>query len=229
MFVEEETIRDITPRLRDLRFTITNSNVSDWMCEGILTVRFTDYGSSVTRKSLAIRYWISLIALYCLVQPSIAQQKLDQLLVYGDDFIFSIKEPPGWKGDVANAEKFQSNVILHENGQPPESFSGLIRIRVNEKADENTAADLAEDMRGYKARYPKIQFKDLAVENPMYRCLGKVFYVPGEFYEYVMYVNPGKGRPLLFSASMSSEKSEANEKELDAYKSAVRSITLLKP
>jgi hypothetical protein len=133
-----------------------------------------------------------------MIQPSFAQQKLDQLLVYGDNFIFSVKEPPGWKGDTTSAAKFQSNVILHETGQPPESFSGLIRIRLNDKADENTSADLEEDMRGYKAQYPKIQFKDLAMKNPRYLCLAKVFYVPGEFYEYLAYVNPGQESPFFF-------------------------------
>jgi hypothetical protein len=164
-----------------------------------------------------------------MIQPSFAQQKLDQLLVYGDDFIFSVKEPAGWKGDTTSAGKFQSNVILHETGQPPESFSGLIRIRINDKADENTSADLEEDMRGYRAQYPKIQFKDLTVKNPPYRCLARVFYVPGEFYEYVAYVNPGPGKPFLFSVSMSSQKSEASAKELEGYRSAVQSLRLVKP
>jgi len=164
-----------------------------------------------------------------MIQPSFAQQKLGQLLVYGDDFIFSVKEPPGWKGDTTIAGKFESNVVLHETGQRPESFSGLIRIRLNDKVDENTSSDLEEDMRGYRAQYPKVQFKDLPLRNLRYLCLAKVFYVPGEFYEYVAYVNPGPGKPFLFSVSMSSEKSEASAKELEAYKSAVQSLRLLKP
>jgi hypothetical protein len=53
----------------------------------------------------------------------------DQLLVYGENFTFGVKEPPGWNGDITNAEKFQSNVVLHESGQPLDSTSGLIRIR----------------------------------------------------------------------------------------------------
>jgi hypothetical protein len=120
-------------------------------------------------------------------------------------------------------------VILHESGQPRLSWSGLIRIRVNPKVNENTSADLAEDMRDYKAQFSNVQFKDLVVTNPHYLCVAKLFYIPGESYEYVTYVNPGPKRPILFSVSMNTEKSEASAKELEAYKLAVPSLTLLKP
>jgi hypothetical protein len=192
-------------------------------------MQLTCYGVRKARSFIARRFWSYLIISSWIIQSSFGQQKLDQLLVYGNDFIFSVKEPPGWNGDTINAEKFQSNVILHESGQPSDSLSGLIRIRVNSKEDENTSADLEEDMRDYKARYAKVQFKDLSIKNPRYLCLAKVFYVPGEFYEYVTYVNPGPKKPLLFSVSMNTQKSEASAKELEAYKSAVQSLTLLKP
>jgi hypothetical protein len=187
-----------------------------------------DYSVSGARSAVA-RFWVCCTIVFTLSSSSFAQQKLDQLLVYGDDFMFSVKEPPGWKGDATTAAKFQSNLILHEIGQQPESSSGLIRIRIDEKVDENTSADLKEDMRGYRAQYPKIQFRELPVKNQRYLCMAKVFYIPGEFYEYVTYVNPGPGKPFLFSVSMNSQKSEASAKELDAYKSAVQSLTLLKP
>ena len=185
--------------------------------------------NAVRRSSISRRLVAYVIALSWIIQPSFAQQSLDQLLVHGDDFIFSVKEPPGWKGDSTTAAKYQSNLILHETSKPQESASGLIRIRIDDKLDENTSADLKEDLRGYQVQYPKIQFKELLVRNQRYLCLAKVFYIPGEFYEYVTYVNPGPGKPFLFSVSMNTQKSEASAKELEAYKSAVQSLRLLKP
>jgi hypothetical protein len=178
---------------------------------------------------IAKRFFAYVIVLCCVVQSSLAQQKLDQLLVYGENFVFGVKEPVGWKGDTSNAEKFQSNVVLHESGQPLDSTSGLIRIRLDQKVDENTRADLEADMREYKAQYPRVQFKDIPAKHPDYLCLAKVFYVPGKFYEYVAYVNPGPQKPVLFSVSMNIQKSEASAKELDAFESAIWSLTLLKP
>jgi hypothetical protein len=69
-------------------------------------------------KLFAKRFWVFLVVLLCLLTPSFAQRKLDQLLVYGENFTFSVKEPPGWNGDTTNAESFQCNVVLHENSQP---------------------------------------------------------------------------------------------------------------
>ena len=124
------------------------------------------------------RFWVYLVVLSWLVPLSLAQQKLDQLMVYGDNFTFSVKEPPGWNGDTTNAERFQANVVLHESGQPTDNNSGLIRIRVNEKVDENTNADLEADMRDYKAQYPTVQFKDISAKNPNYLCLAMVSMSP---------------------------------------------------
>jgi hypothetical protein len=183
----------------------------------------------IPRGLVGKRFWGYLVALSCVVQPSLAQQKLDQLLVYGENFIFSVKEPTGWNGDSTNAEKFQSNLVLHESGQATDSTLGLIRIRVNEKVDENTRADLEADMRDYKAQYPTVQFRDIPAKNPNYLCLAKVFYIPGKFYEYVAYVNPGPQKPVLFSVSMNTHKSEASAKQLEAFQSAIQSLTLLKP
>jgi len=84
-------------------------------------------------------------------------------------------------------------------------------------------------MRAYRAQYPKVQFKDITATNPSYLCLAKVFYIRGEFYEYVAYVNPGSQKPVLFSVSMNTQKSEASAKELEAFKSTIYTLTLLKP
>ena len=178
----------------------------------------------------ALRHCLALItASLLLIQPGIAQHKLDQLLVHGDGFLFSVKEPVGWNGDTENAEKFNANVVLHEMGKPENSYSGLIRVLLSEKTDENIAEDMAEDMREYRERFPKVQFGNLAITRPDYKVLARVFYQPGESYEYVAYVNPGPKSKFLFSISMNTGKTEASEKELAAFKSALQSLTLFKP
>jgi len=192
-------------------------------------VELTGHAISIARSFSTKRFCACLIFLSWVVQPSFAQQKLDQLLVYGDNIMFGVKEPAGWTGDTTNAASFEASLVLHESGQPSDSWFGLIRIRVSSKVDENTSADLAEDIRSYKAQFPGVQFKDLSVANPRYLCLAKVFYLPGKSYEYVAYLNPGPKKPILFLVSMNTPKSEASLKELEAFKSAIQSLTLLKP
>jgi hypothetical protein len=187
-----------------------------------------DYKVSGTRN-VVVRIWVCCAIAFTPSFSSFAQQKLGQLLVYGDNFLFSVKEPAGWKGDTASAEKFQSNVVLHEATQPSESLAGLIRVRLNDKTDENISADIEDDIRSYTAQYPKIQFKDIAIRNLAHPAVAKVFYVPGQFYEYVTYMNPGLGKSFIFSVSMSSQQSEATAKQLGAYESTLASLKLLKP
>lgn len=176
-----------------------------------------------------LRFCFFVIIFLCFIEAGTTQQKLGELLVYGDDFLFSVQEPAGWTGDTENAAKFEANVVLHEAGEPRNSYKGLIRVSLNDKTDENVSADMAADMREYKTRYPKVQFKNLSINHPNYKCLSEVFYVPGDFYEYVAYVNPDPKRKIMFSASMNTGKTEATAKELAAYESAIKSLTLLKP
>src|SRR6266481_2100216 len=170
------------------------------------------YSASGARNAVA-RFWVCCTIVFTLSFSSFAQQKLDQLLVYGDNFLFSVREPAGWKGDTASAE----------------SLAGLIRVRLSDKTDENISADMEDDIRSYRAQYPKIQFKDIAIRNLAHPAVAKVFYVPGQFYEYVTYMNPGLGKPFIFSVSMNSQKSEATAKQLGAYESTLASLKLLKP
>jgi hypothetical protein len=102
-------------------------------------------------------------------------------------------------------------------------------VRLSDKTDEDISGDIEADIRSYRAQYPKIQVRDIAIRNPSYPAVAKVFYVPGQFYEYVTYMNPGRGKPFIFSVSMNNQKSEATAKRLGAYESTLASLRLLKP
>ncbi len=149
------------------------------------------------------------------------------LIVYGTDFAFSVAEPPGWVGDTESAAQMDANIVLYRRGQPPDPSHGMIRVRVNKKTDENTAADLEADENAYRSRYPKVVFKSLAVSHPTYSVSSKLFAVPDEFYEYVTYLNPGPSLHFMLSISMNTGKKAASEEELKAYQSVVASIVAM--
>ena len=119
------------------------------------------------------------------------QERLNALMVYGDGFIFGVQEPENWTGDTGNATSFHVNIIFYPKGQAWNSQGAVIRVRINKKVDERTEEDLAHDMAGYRNKFPKIQFADIDATHSKYRCFPKVFFVEGDFYEYVTYVNPG--------------------------------------
>jgi len=99
-----------------------------------------------------------------------------------------------------------------------------IRVRVNKKVDENTLEDLNSDMRQYKKEYPKVQFAALDVAHPEYRTHAKLFLFPGDFYDYVAYLNPGPNSWFTLSVSMTKEKVPATQDELAAYANVLKSL-----
>jgi hypothetical protein len=127
-----------------------------------------------------------------------------------------VHEPDGWTGDTEIAAKFGSNTLFYRGSRLPDSGAlvPLIRVRVNNKIDENTVKDLQHDMEEYKRQYPKVQFEDIRVDHPT---------------EYVAYLNPGKGNPIQLAVSLSKRRVPATREELGAYREVVRSLVLLKP
>ena len=150
---------------------------------------------------------------------------MDTLLVYGEGFLFSMKEPQGWRCICdETAGKYQVNAIIFPSSNQSRAHHVAIRVRVNEKTDENTIEDLKADMQDYKRNYPKVQFVDLAVANPEYKTYTKLFQFPGDFYDYVAYVNPGPQARFMLSVSMTKEKTPATPDELAAYAKVVQSL-----
>jgi hypothetical protein len=156
-----------------------------------------------------------------------AASKLEGLLVYGNGFRFGVREPTGWRGSTGEAQPLSANVVFYREGESAESAVALFRVRLDQKADEDIAADLAADMDGYRSQYPGVEFRDLAIKHPAYKVVAKLFAVPGQFYEYVAYVNPGRGRPWVFAASLNKQRVEATADELAAFRRMIASLQLL--
>lgn len=176
------------------------------------------------------RFLATVLVVVVIGMPVIAgseQERLDRLIVYGDGFAFGVKEPAGWSGDTENAAKVHANIVFYRSSETLERAAVVIRVRVGKKTDENTAEDLAYDMKGYKAKFPAVQFIDLDIPHPLYPVFAKVVSVPQKFYEYVAYVNPGKGVPKLLSVSMSKSKQPASEEEVATFREVVASLVML--
>jgi hypothetical protein len=155
------------------------------------------------------------------------ERKNGPLVVYGDTFMFVMQEPEGWTADMENAAKLSAGVVLVREGETFEKHGVLIAIRVAKKVDENTRDDLAHDMREFRNLYPDALFKDLKAPHPIYASHAKLFAIPKSRYDYVTFLNPGAGSPLLFSVTMYTGKKEAGDKDLKVYRDVVRSLELI--
>jgi hypothetical protein len=157
-----------------------------------------------------------------------SEARLDRLIVYGDGFVFGVKEPDHWRADTGEvARKYHVNVIFVSAQGNGKSESVNIRVRVNKKVDENTIEDLDYDMEQYKKEYPKAEFGDLLINHPEYETFAKLVYVPNQFYEYVAYINPGAISKFTFSVAMSKNSNSATPEEMKAFESVLNSLVWL--
>lgn len=171
---------------------------------------------------------VALIALSLPADAASETEKLDRLIVSGEGFAFGVKEPAGWKGDTAEgAAKFQTNVAFYRENETLDRPTTVIRVGISHKEDENTAEDLAFDMKGYQEEYPGVQFEALEVSHPSYRVFSKEFTLPGKFHEYVVYLNPGPETPYIFSVAMSPYQRAASADELEVFRAIVGSLTVI--
>ena len=153
------------------------------------------------------------------------EKKMDGLLIDGPGFLFSVKEPDQWDSDVFEvARYYYSNIIFIPENKLSRSAHVNIRIRVNSKETTDPSQDMETDMRRYKAKYPKANFSDLAVSHPTYKICAKLFYIENDFYEYVVYVDPGLNVNKIFSVAMSKESTPATPDEMKAFKEILESL-----
>jgi len=155
-----------------------------------------------------------------------ADKKMDGLMVYGKGFLFSAREPDGWHGDTEEiARYFHANLVFVPEDQKSRAAHVTIRIRVNHKETTDPSQDMQTDMTSYKAKYPEVKFTDLAVSHPKYKICAKLFYFENDFYEYVVYVDPGVGVNMNFSVSMSKESKPATAEELKTFQAVLESLS----
>ena len=160
--------------------------------------------------------------------PPAAKQPMDTVLVFGDGFVFSLKEPEGWSCICdERAAQYEVNAALFPAAAQSRAHHVMIRIRVNKKSDEDTAQDLKSDMEQYKHNYPEVEFVAFDVAHPEYKTHAKLFRHPDGFQDYVAFVNSGPETWFTLSVSMTKEKVPATAGELAAFTKVLQSLHMI--
>jgi len=135
-------------------------------------------------------------------------------------------EPEGWRGDAEAARRKGAHLMFFPRDREPGALPATILVRVNPKADEDTAGDLAAELDGYRVSYPALTSAELSAHHPVYGTVAAVLFRPGLFYEYIAYLNPGRGVPWSVAVTLSKPRAPATSSELAAFEAVVRSIAL---
>lgn len=154
--------------------------------------------------------------------------KMNSLLVYGDGFMFSVKEPDGWEGNTEIAKKYSANIIFYMKTDAIKKAGALIQVYSFGKQDEKTENDLAYDIKEYKDKYKNLKSQVLLVSHKEYKCFSATVFVANDFYQYTAYINPGIKFKRGLSVAMNIPKRPATEGELKAFREIIASLIMLK-
>lgn len=156
------------------------------------------------------------------------KEKMSSLLVYGDKFMFSVKEPYNWIGDIDNAKEFHANIIFYRSKKDFENGGALVQVYVYNKTDENIENDLLYDIKGYQKDYKNLKQQDFIVSHKEYQSSSKLVYVEKKFHTYIVYINCGTKFKSGISVAMNLEKRPATEDEMNAFREIIASLSMFK-
>lgn len=158
-------------------------------------------------------------------QPTPSEK--ESLIVYGDNFSFSVKEPFDWKGDIDNAARNYANIIFYKNEESLKSGGALVQVYIFKKLDENTKKDLTSDVSRYENEYKNLKKHNFKAEHPDYACYSKMVSINNETYQYLTYINPGPNFKNGVSISMNISGRKASKEEVEAYRMIIQSFLML--
>lgn len=152
----------------------------------------------------------------------------DNIIIYGDSFLFSIHEPIGWQGDVNSAKAYGANIIFYKKGDVVQNGGTFIQVFNYKKTDEEVNKDLEQDINVSKEKNHDLKQQNIEVKHKNYACFTKLIYVDKTFYQYMAYINPGSNFHNAFSVGMNISKRPATKEELTAFKAIVSSLVVFK-
>jgi hypothetical protein len=156
-----------------------------------------------------------------------APGQLSALLVYGDDFVFAIQAPAGWRADTGAAKDLGADVVFFPEPAGSRAAGVTLRVRGTKETGKDLAADLAADLASYRKRSSQVQSGDLDVRHPTYATAARAFFVPGSFYEYVAHLDAGGAPPVHLAVTLAKANAAATPGELAAWREVLQSITLV--
>ena len=135
----------------------------------------------------------------CLANAVLAAspKDMDQVIVYGDGWAFSIKEPRGWNVDIKSGSQDGLNAVVLPKEAVYGKADNWISAVVLSKADEDLSKDLSADMSSYSQRFPGLKFSDYKPKTANYPSIGKVYAHPSGMREYLVYLNPDKNSKVF--------------------------------
>ncbi len=180
-------------------------------------------------RTLALVLLLATLPAFCQTgpakKPQAKAEDMQGLIIHGPGFAFLANEPDDWNVDTGRtAREYGANAIFFPRALASRSRHVTIRVRLNRKTTEDPTEQLRVDMGEYKSKYPSTRFADFGAAHPGYKLAAKLFYTEKEFYDYVVYLNPGSQSGFVFTVSLAKEQEPATKDELNAFAHVLQSL-----
>ncbi len=146
---------------------------------------------------------------------SSGQENKDALLIYGQDFMFRVTEPEGWRGHTEDAYRYRMNAYFCPGEKDINNSPAIMHISVLDKGDENIQQHLAYDMQQYQKHYRNIKFQDFPIEGLNYRYASRIFIIEDKTIDYVCFLDPGEKSQLYVVFVLHGPREESPKYEQD--------------
>jgi hypothetical protein len=114
------------------------------------------------------------------------------LIINGEGFVFTIKEPDGWTVNIEDAQKKGLNAYFAIDGYSYKNTPGLIYIRVMDKQGLTVEQHLKADMDKFSQDDKSVAFKEFAVTSISYHYASKNYLIGSRHCDYLCYIDPGE-------------------------------------
>lgn len=126
------------------------------------------------------------------------------LIIYGNNFSFSVIEPDNWHCFTEDAAKYSLNAYFCYNNTNWQTSEAIIYISVSPKGNYSVSEHLKADMKRYSEKV-KVEFIDFPINVFKYTFASKT-YLYNELREYLCYVDPSKESPVYIIFVLSGRK-----------------------
>lgn len=153
----------------------------------------------------------------------------ENIIIYGDSFLFIVHQPAGWRADMDNVKAMNANIMFYRSNDTFKVKSPLVQVFTYKKQDEQVDKDFEYELLSIKEKNPQTREQNIEVNNMNgYLCFAKVAYVENESYQYIAYINPGSHFRNAFSVIMTVLRRRATTQELAAFKEIVYTLVVFK-
>lgn len=164
---------------------------------------------------------IALAFILLLYISSIA--RAEGVIIYGNDFAFSILAPGGWIIDTKSMAAEGMNVVMYPKGYSAVSAPSIIYARVIPNGRNSLEEIVLDDERDFLNGCPSGHAKDAGVLKTRmgFPAMTRIFMCPGNSYELVTYLE-GERKAVIFVLNSRTEndykKNVVNhEKVINSY------------